>query len=286
MMDFRPPAFLHLNGALHPVDAPVLPAGDVGLLRGYGIFDYFQVRNRTPLFLDDYLNRFFTSASILGLETTLSRSGIAESIQELLSANSIADCGARLVLTGGLSPDGFSPGTPNFLILLHPPAQPHEAKGGTMLTHEHLRELPEAKTTNYLTGVTLKPRLTKAGAADPLYHHAGRVLEGARSNVFVVTADGVLATSGRSVLRGITRMRVLRLARGDGRLEISGVEERDVAMEELRGAREVFLTSSSYEVLPITQIDEQPVGDGSVGPVARRLLSLVRQDTLEYLDGA
>ncbi|MFP4430151.1 MAG: hypothetical protein ACLFPV_02770 [Spirochaetaceae bacterium] len=122
------PAYLYFNGEIRPVDAPLFTGTDLGVLRGYGIFDFFRIHRGIPLYFDDYL-----------------------------------------VLTGGSSADGMSPGAENFMILLHPPsAAPGELKGAKVLTCRHQREFPEAKTTNYLTAVQGRPRLKAAGAVGPV----------------------------------------------------------------------------------------------------------------------
>jgi len=146
-----------------------------------------------------------------------------------------------------------------------------------VLTCRHQREFPEAKTTNYLTAVQGIPRLRAAGAVEFLYHDGTRLLEGARANVFLVTPDGRLATPGTGILRGITRPRTLALL---------PVEERDVAVSELAEAKELFLTGSGRLVVPITEIDGGRVGDGKVGPVARKVLSLLQADSVAYVEAA
>ncbi len=282
------PAYLYFNGEIRPVDAPLFGGTDLGVLRGYGIFDFFRVHRGVPLYFDDYLDRFYRSAEILGLTIPSDRPGIARAIAELLEANRTTEGRVRLVLTGGSSADGMSPGAENFLILLHPPLPaPGEVKGAKVLTCRHQREFPEAKTTNYLTAVHGLPRLRAAGAVELLYHDGGRLLEGARANVFLVTPEGRLATPGSGILRGITRLRTLALLREDpAAAGVGAVEERHVAVSELSEAREVFLTGSGRRVVPITEIDASRVGDGTVGPVARKVLSLLRADSVAYVESA
>jgi branched-chain amino acid aminotransferase len=278
MSDVQTPAYLYFNGEIRPVDAPLFTGADLGVLRGYGIFDFFRVHRGVPLYFDDYLDRFYRSAEILGLTIPTDRPGIARAIGRLLEVNGTTEGRVRLVLTGGASADGMSPGAENFLILLHPPLPtPGEMEGAKVLTCRHQREFPEAKTTNYLTAVQGIPRLRAAGAVEFLYHDGTRLLEGARANVFLVTPDGRLATPGTGILRGITRLRTLALL---------PVEERDVAVSELAEAKELFLTGSGRLVVPITEIDGGRVGDGKVGPVARKVLSLLQADSVAYVEAA
>lgn len=282
------PPYLYFNGEIRPVDAPLFTGTDLGILRGYGVFDFFRVHRGVPLFFDDYLDRFYRSAEILGLTIPTDRSGIAGAIGELLEANGTTEGRVRLVLTGGPSTDGMSPGKENFLILLHPPLPaPGESEGAKVLTCRHQREFPEAKTTNYLTVVQGLPRLKAAGAVELLYHDGARLLEGARANVFLVTPAGHLATPGTGILRGITRLRALAALREDPTpAGVGAVEERDVAVSELSEARELFLTGSGRLVVPITEVDGRRIGDGKVGPVARKVLSLLQADSAAYVESA
>lgn len=276
MRDPQTPAYLYFNGEILPVETPLFTGNDLGVLRGYGIFDFFRVHRGVPLYFDDYLDRFYRSAEILGLTIPTDRPGIARAIGRLLDANGTTEGRVRLVLTGGASTDGMSPGAENFLILLHPPLPaPGELAGVKVLTCRHQREFPEAKSTNYLTAVQGLPRLRAAGAVEFLYHDGARLLEGARANVFLVTPEGKLATPGSGILRGITRLRTLALL---------PVEERDIAVSELAGAKEVFLTGSGRLVVPITEFDGALVGDGEVGPVAREVLSLLQADSVAYVE--
>ena len=97
---------------------------------------------------------------------------------------------------------------------------------------------------------------------------AGNVVEGPGFNVFCVNAQGVLVTPAQGVLEGITRRTVIEMAQAAG----LPLQVRALPAAELRAAREVFISSSAGGVLPVTRVDGQPVGDGAVGPVTRRMV--------------
>ncbi len=105
-------------------------------------------------------------------------------------------------------------------------------------------------------------------ADEVLYTYQGNVLEFPRSNVFVVTEKNVVVTPNENVLKGITRKKVLELARKEFQ-----VEERQVTVNELLQAKEVFLTSRTKRVLPVLKIEDKIIGDGKVGPISRQLHS-------------
>jgi branched-subunit amino acid aminotransferase/4-amino-4-deoxychorismate lyase len=262
--------YCYLNGQIVLQSEANIGITDLTLLRGHGVFDYFVFENQQPRFLSDYVNRFFNSAAHLHLNPPVSKEELQQGVHDLITANKIDDGGIRLVLTGGYSADGYTPTVGNIFILQYPfpkvPAR-HFEKGAAVATFQHQRELPEAKSLSYMTGIKLLPWL-KAQKADYLLYHDGTYLrESDRSNFFLVGPEGQLITSAEKILGGITRAKVIDLAKTYG----IPVELREVAVTELATAREVLLTSSIKGVLPITVIDGKPVADGHPGPISKRL---------------
>jgi branched-chain amino acid aminotransferase len=169
-----------------------------------------------------------------------------------------------------VSPDGmsFDADTPTFLILTHelhePPPSLYEV-GGALLTERHQREMPEAKTTNYLTMLGNRERIADAGALDLLYHDEQRVLEAASASVYFVR-DGRIFAPPSDVLWGTVGSLVLKLADEDYDVVLG-----EISLAEALDADEVFLTSTTRGVVPIVRLDSSVVGDGTPGPVTRDL---------------
>lgn len=273
--------YYNINGKQVPAGQAALGVHDLSILRGYGIFDFFLVRRRQPVFFEDYLNRFFRSAELLNLTVPLTRDELRGHVHELIAANGLEEAGMRFVLTGGYADDGYTPVSPNLIIMEHPmPNVPtaHFDQGVKVITHRFQREIPEVKTINYLMGIRLQPELKRAGAIEPLYHDGTFVREAARSNFFLVTEDERVVTPATDILFGVTRRKVLELARN-----YFDVEEREVRLEELTTAREAFLTGSTKHVMPVVQIDNRPVGDGRPGAITRKLMELFEAYSMEYL---
>lgn len=257
-----------INGQLVRADEAALKVTDLSILRGFAIFDFFLFRQKQPLFLDDYLDRFYRSAALIHMEIPYTRAAFAAQIFQLIEANQQEDGGIRLLLTGGYSPDGYTPTDPNILILQYPlPANAYRTDFSIkLMTYHFLRELPEVKTTNYATGIRLLTEMKQRGADDVLYIDGEWIRESARSNFFLVLDDGRVVTAGNKVLLGVTRKQILHLAR-----QRYKVEEREVHISEIKQAKEAFFTSSIKGVLPVSQIDDQVIGDGKIGPVASQL---------------
>ncbi len=260
--------FSMVNGEIVQASKAQLHVSDLALLRGYGLFDFFRIKEGVPLFLEDYLARFYRSAEKLGLDVPLSKDELESLIFKLLDANGERDSNVRLLLTGGYSDDGFTPAEPNLVALQHA-RKDYDPKlfeeGASLITHEYVRDLPEVKSINYATAVRLIPNMKRANAVEVLYHDDGNVAETSRANIFIVDQEGTLITPAEGILEGITRKRILELA------EDMAVGVRAVSLDEVMGAREVFITSTTKGAMPISEIDGQTIGEGRAGEVTKRL---------------
>ena len=261
-----------LNGNYLPKADAALNVADLSILRGYGIFDYFRYANGRPRFMADHIARFQRSAAYMDLPMPISGDDLAEVVHQLIERNGKGDGGIRFVMTGGYALDGYTPGTPNLMAMAYafkaPPKRQFE-QGARILVHSYERQLPAAKTIDYIEGIRLLPQL-KAGNYDyPLYlDRQGYLRESDRSN-YMIIRDGVLITPIDEVLLGITRMHTLRLAKQLG----IPTEERPIKLEEFKGADEALLTSSTKGIMPITSADGQAIADGQPGPITQRMMA-------------
>lgn len=265
--------YFFLNGEIIRARDAFLHITDLALLRGFGIFDFCRTQNGRPLLLDRYLTRFFNSAAFLELDIPFSKENIKNIVLSLLKKNNIVESGIRMVLTGGYTENGYTPGSPNFFILIEKVNFPDKFlydNGVKLHLFEHQRELSHIKSINYLTAISIRNTLKKDEAYDVLYHFNGNVLEVSRSNIFIVK-DNSIVTPVNKILAGITRSTVITLGK-----ELFTVEERDVPVGELFKADEIFMTGTTKKVLPVNKIDDHWVGKGKPGPVTQKLKSLYR----------
>lgn len=253
-----------LNTDYLPAGTAALRVPDLSIQRGYGLFDFFKTINHKPIFIDDHLSRFFHSAKRLRLPVGKTREELKAIVAGLQQRNDMADSGIRLTLTGGYSSDGYSLATPNLIITQQPlmiDLKTDCPPPIRLITYAHQRQLPDIKTIDYLMAIWLQPLLVERNANDVLYHHDGVVTECPRSNFFVVTADDTLVTPARNMLKGITRMKILALAREMcSSNRVLRVEERDIHVTELPAAKEAFITSTGRHIVPVSHIDDQPIG--------------------------
>lgn len=259
----------YINGSFIDEANAVLHVGDLALQRGYAAFDYLRTKNKVPLFLDHYLERFLNSATKMHLHPRHTAKELKDIIYELIERNNLPQSGIRMILTGGYSPDSYVPARPNLVMLQQPLQLPSIEKfnsGLKVITHEYQRDLPAVKSINYLMGIWLQQKVAAQKAADVLYHQNGWVSEFPRSNVFIVTKEGKIVTPANGILKGITRMKLLELMKDD-----YTVEERALHLDEIKGAAEVFMTSTTKRLLPINQVDDIIFGEGKAGPITNLL---------------
>ena len=274
--------YYNVNGELVNAAEASLKVTDLATLRGYGVFDFFLVRSGVPMYVDDYVARFERSAGYLNLELPVSKEALKEQIKALIQVNELENAAIQLVLTGGYAEDGYTPVQPNLLMLGRPMLTYNTdvlTKGVKVLLHQHQRELPEAKTINYLTGIRLAGNMKQQGAIEILYHDGEFVREGVRSNIFLVTKDDTVVTPKDKLLHGITRKNTIALARKHFQLE-----ERDITLQELLAAKEVFITSTTKGAMPVVQIEDHIIGNGKPGEVTLLLGKLLHEYDIHYIE--
>ena len=265
--------YFFLNGEILPAAKATVRITDLALLRGFGIFDFMRTHQGKPFLMDRYLDRFFKSARLVDLEVPYQREFIREVIRNLLEKNQIYEAGIRMVLTGGYTENGYTPSTPNFFILIEkinfPPAENYE-QGIKLYLYHHQRELSQIKSINYISPISIRGKIKAANAYDVLYYFNDQVLEVSRSNFFIVR-DGKIITPDSNILLGITRASVIEMAKKHYK-----VEERVITAAELWQADEAFMTGTTKKVLPVNQVGEKIIGNGSPGPITRHLMELYK----------
>ena len=276
-------AYVYLNGEILPAAQAAISPFDIGLLRGYAVFDLLQTIDGRPFMMREHLTRLRMSAEVMELTVPATDDELSAAIRELLRLNGHREATVRIVLTGGVSPDGmsFDPATPTLYIITHEmfevPQEVYES-GAALITEPHARQFPEAKTTNYLTWLKNHPRIDEAGAMDVLYHDCGIISEAATASFYIVS-DGSIHAPASNVLWGTVGSLVIERASRE-----IPVVYRDIPLDEVFAADEAFLTSSVRGVVPIVRVDDRTIGDGSVGPVTTRLMELCREAMCAFED--
>ncbi len=257
------------NGKITTVDKIKIDPYDIGILRGYGVFDVMCANGEKPFLSKEHFERFRNSAKELELKVPFSFSEYEGILKNLLKLHGHKKSTIRTVLTGGVSENGFSVGKQTCYILIERFYNlPEEiyTKGAKLITHEFSRNLPKCKITNYVEAIKLQDKKNKQKALEILFVKNGLVLEASTSNIFMVK-DGKIITPKDGILHGITRNLVLKLAK-----KKYPVEEREVSIDELKKADEIFLTATNKFVVPIVKVDSWKVGNGKIGKITQEML--------------
>ena len=269
-------ALAYLNGDFVPLEDARVPVLDRGFLFGDGVYEVIPAYGGRPFRLPQHLARLRDSLEAIGMQPPLDDAAWAEVLQTLVDRNGEGDQSLYLQVTRGVAPrrDHAFPqdAAPTVFAMSSPIPAPDPVvveQGVAAITLPDIRwQYCHIKAITLLPAVLMRQEAQARGAVEAILIRDGLATEGAASNLFAVL-DGVLVTppKGPTLLPGITRDLVLELARDHG----VNWREADIPLEELGRADEVWLTSSTREIVPVTRLDDQPVGDGRPGPVFRKM---------------
>lgn len=274
-----------VDGVVTPIELATVSVLDRGFLYGDSVFETLRTYGGKPFALERHLERLERSAALVHISLPATRAVLAAEIDAAIRASGPGERYVRITVTRGKGELGLDPGLAGgalrviLVTELTPPPEAAYETGIGAITHTTRRAgdatgAAGAKIGNYLVSVLAMREAKARGAAEALIVDAhGAVVEGATSNVFFVR-DGRLVTPPLTagILPGITRATLLDVAKASG----YEVELRAPLVSELGSFDEAFVTSSIRELLAVVRIDGEPVGQGTPGPVYRRLLAAFR----------
>ena len=273
---------VYLNGELAPLSEARVPVLDRGFIFGDGIYEvaplYAHAGGRTAFRFTQHLARLARSVDKIGIVNPFGDAGWRELIERVVAANE-ADAGlspeqdaiAYIQVTRGVAkrahafPAGIQPTVFVMVTPLNLPGAAQRAQGVRCVSAEDRRWLNcDIKSVSLLGNVLMAQYAAENDAFETIQFRDGMLTEGSSSNVWMVK-DGVLSAPPRShkILEGIRYGLIEELASECG----IRFEAREIAEAELRAADEIIVSSATKEVLPVTQLDGQPVGDGKPGAV-------------------
>ena len=274
--------FCYFKGRITTLDKIKISPYDLGLLRGYGVFDVLKTEKGKIFCFVEHWKKLNEYSKELDLKIPVKKEAYLKILEKLLKLNKFEKSTIRVVLTGGESPNGFTriKNKETFFVLVekfHGPNDEDYEKGVSMITLEYERFFPKAKVANHVVAIRNQAKKEKAGAFEILYLKNGKVLEASTSNFFLVK-NGKIITPKENVLLGKTMGLIIKLAKEDKFL----VEEREILEKELWEAQEAFLTATSKGVLPVVKINGKKVGNGKVGEITKILMEKLREFVERY----
>jgi branched-chain amino acid aminotransferase len=282
---------VYVNGTIAPADQAVVPVYDHGFVYGEGVYETLRTYNRVPFLYHQHMRRLRQSAERLLLDVPFDDATLLTWIdQTVAAAGELDEAYIRVLLTrgvGDLTYDPKSTPTPTTVIIVKPlepiPARVHE-QGIRISLVEMLRNHPRSvnpviKSNNLLNNALAMQAAYRAGAEEGLMcNYRGELTECSQANFFMVRGGAALTpVSAAGLLEGVTRAFIFEMGRELG----IDVREEVLLPKDLESADEMFITSTTRELSPVTNLDGRAVGSGQVGPVTRRLLQRYQQRAQE-----
>ncbi|MGA0034297.1 MAG: D-amino acid aminotransferase [Burkholderiales bacterium] len=278
---------VYLNGDFLPIEEARIPVLDRGFIFGDGVYEVIPVYSKRPFRLPEHLSRLQYSLDKVRITNPFNAAEWERLTDEIVRRNSGDDQSVYLQVTRGVAkrdhafPKGVKPTVFMMSSPLVTPAPALVESGVACITAQDYRWLNcDIKSVSLLGNCMLRQLSADVGAVETILFRDGKLTEASSSNVFVVR-DSTLLTPPKDhlVLPGITYDVVLEIARA----REFEVEVRAVSEAEVRGADEIWVTSSTKEVLAVTTLDGKPVGDGRPGPLFRRMHALYQQFKQDHM---
>jgi D-alanine transaminase len=276
------PRVAYVNGRFVPHARAVVHIEDRGFQLADGVYEVWAVFDGRLADAAGHFQRLARSLGELRIAVPMSDPALRIVLGEVVRRNRVTNGLVYLQITRGVAPRDHAfpdpPVRPSVVVSAksvdHAAAQARAAKGVAVVTQAETRWARcDIKTVALLPNVLAKQAAREAGAAEAWFvDELGLITEGASSNAWIVDRDGALRTRDiqANILRGVTRNALISIAAASGLT----LEERPFTVEEAKSAREAFITGAGTLVMPVVRVDGQRLGDGSPGPVAKRLREL------------
>lgn len=267
---------VYANGQWVNENDAVIPVDERGHQFGDGVYEVTRIYEGKPFMMREHVERLVKSAEAIRMDLGMTVEEIESLMMEAVERSGEKNCDVYIQITRGIAKRGHlfpKDVKPSITMTVRPMeviAMEERLAGKTAIFHEDERwKNCYIKSLNLLPNILAKQVANDAGAYEAILIRDGYVTEGTSSNVFIVQ-NGELVTRPLSnyILAGITRMRVEQLAE---QLNIPFVE-REFTKEDVLEAEEVFMTSTTNEVLPLVEIDGTTIGSGVAGPVTERVV--------------
>ncbi len=265
-----------LNDRLVDIDRASISVTDSGFLYGAGVFETMRSCNGVVFSLADHLDRLLFSTTSLSIHIPYDKKYLTDAVYQVLCVNELTDARLRLTITGGPMAESPEQRKPTLLItaIEFRPYPSEYYQKGVMVVLSPYRQNPGEptyghKTTSYFSRMIALNLAHQMKAAEALWFTVdGRLAEGCVSNVFLVKDYSLFTPPIETpVLAGVARKTVCQIALRDS----INLIEKELTIDDLLAAEEIFLTNIIMQVMPVVAVEKHTVGDGKVGPVAKRL---------------
>ncbi len=265
------------DGNYLPKDQISIGIDDLGFERGFAVFDYCRERNGKITFLKEHLQRLEHSQSLLRLHFKADMEEVKKVLKTLQTKNNLHNSYFKCIISARMINKNISA-----IITVYQdvftPYDPSMFKNGiTLILHEYAKPFPEYKTTFYLGSLREYDRMLENKAEDILFYSDNIVRECARCNIFIIKG-GLVYTPKKNILKGVTKHHVINSIK-----EEYIVIEKDISVKELFEADEVFISSTTKNIMPVVKIEDQMIANGVPGEITKSLISLFENYCINYV---
>lgn len=267
-----------INDQITERSEAVIDIEDRGYQFGDGVYEVIRIYDGSLFTAEEHLNRFYQSAEKIKMIVPFDKKQLRALVEQLVKENQVKDGSLYMQLTRGASPrNHVFPGEeiqPVLTAYTKEVPRPEEAmaNGVKAIVVDDIRWLRcDIKSLNLLPNILAKQEASEQGCFEAIQHRNGLVTEGSSSNAYIIK-DGKIQTHPATnlILNGITRQVIAKLC-AENDIPFS---EKPFHIDDLFNADEVFISSTTSEVMPVIQIDEQVIGDGKPGRITSQLQSL------------
>ncbi len=269
---------VYLNGEYKPLSEASINVLDRGFTFGDGVYEVIPIFNRTIFRFDEHMQRLENSLKAIFMENPYPSSEWSSIFEKLIESGEQPEQSIYLQITRGVTErdhDISLAENPTIFAMSRPIQKKDLSDGINAITHEDIRwQYCDIKAITLLPSVLLRHKAKQQGAKEAILIRDGNITEGAASNVFVCKENEILTPpKNNHVLPGITRDLVVEIL-SDHKMSYS---ETTISEEDLLKADEVWVTSSTWEIVPVTQLNNKPVGTGEVGPLWQTVNQLYQE---------
>ncbi|MDB9751583.1 aminotransferase class IV [Gammaproteobacteria bacterium] len=276
---------VYLNGEFKPLSAASINVLDRGFTFGDGVYEVIPIFNRTIFCFDEHMQRLENSLEAIFMDNPYSSIQWRSIFEELIETIEESEQSMYLQITRGVTErdhDITIAKNPTIFVMPRPIEKKNFSVGINAITHEDIRwQYCDIKAITLLPSVLLRYKANQQGAKEAILIRDGYITEGAASNVFICKNGEVLTPlKDKYVLPGITRDLVVEILANNNITHLETV----ISEKELLNADEVWITSSTWEIVPVTQLNNLPVGTGETGALWKKVDDLYQEFKSVYCE--
>jgi D-alanine transaminase len=274
---------VYLNGEFKPIEEASVNVLDRGFIFGDGVYEVIPIFNRKIFRFDEHIRRLENSLKAIYMNNPLEKNDWRTIFSQLINSSEQSNQSIYLQITRGVSErdHDVSIADKSTIFVMSRPIEKNDFSSGIKaITHEDIRwQYCDIKAITLLPTILLRHKAKEKGARETILIRNGYVTEGAASNIFVCTNGKILTpTKTNHVLAGITRDLVVEILL-DNNLPLT---EEAISESALLNADEIWATSSTWEIVPVVELDNKPVGTGASGPLWQKINRLYQEFKRTY----